>query len=147
MQFLCLCVGTAQNCGETVNITGNNLQFVVNNTRPNLCLRCMSDGTDSFNVQWTVGSTVLTPGGSGLDSTVLTPGGTGFPGGSGLGGTVLTPGGSGLGGNLMNVGGVLVIVDPSTLIMDGAEPYEISSCLSPSQRFVWEDSELFSSSE
>ena len=112
-----MCVGTAQDCGEIVDVTEDNQEVAVNRTRPNLCLRCVMGGTASSNVQWIVD------------------------------GTVLSPGGSGLGGNLMNVGGVLVIVDPSTLIMDGTRPYEIGQCLSSNPVFQWEQTELFSSSE
>ena len=61
---------------------------------------------------------------------------------------VLTPGDSALDGNLMNVDGVLVIMDPSTLIFDGLSPYSnIESCLSSSPRLRWLNPLLFSSSE
>ena len=110
-------IGTAQNCGETVDVTEDNQEIAVNNTGLNLCLRCVSSGSTSSNVQWIIDSIVLVPGGSGL------------------------------GGNLMNVGGVLVITDPSTLISDGPIPYEITSCFSSAPGFRWEQAELFSSSK
>ena len=110
-------VGYSQNCGEIVDVTEDDQEVAVNRTRPNLCLRCVRGVTASSNTQWIIGPVVLNPGQNSPDN------------------------------NLMNVGGVLVIVDSSNLIMDGPTPYQISDCLSASPVFRWRDIELFSSSK
>ena len=109
----------SQNCGETVDVTKTDQQFVVDRNRPNLymCLRCVRGGTASSNAQWIIGPVVVLPGQNSPDN------------------------------NMMNVGGVLVIVDSSTLIMDGPIPYKITECLCASPVFRLRGIELFSSSE